>query len=208
MTATKRKPKPITANPLFPLVTALWFATLLGLGSFATAHALLEGPVLTLGIPAWIPAAAPPLGFTTRIIFAVAMLGVGAVFGYAVGRFLGREKGESPDRMRGPAKKAGADATAARQPINATKDLGAPLDAPFTEETNQRRRSLTQIEEPAAIEAPVFLAPPIEQAPVLEEKQDFQLSPTLTPHRAKAKAVFCLGWICFWKKPAPLNLRL
>jgi hypothetical protein len=209
VTATKRKPKPITANPLFPLVTALWFATLLGLGSFATAPALLEGPVLTLGIPAWIPAAAPPLGFTTRIIFAVAMLGVGAVFGYAVGRFLGREKGESPERMRGPGKKAGADATAARQPINATKDLGAPLDAPFTEETNQRRRSLTQIEEPAAIEAPVFLAPPIEQAPVLEEKQDFQLSPTLTPHRAKAKAVDPLGLDLFLEEagaiePAPL----
>lgn len=177
MTATKRKPKPITANPLFPLVTALWFATLLGLGTFATAPALLEGPVVALGIPAWIPAAAPPLGFTTRMIFAVAMLGLGAVLGYNLGKFMGRDKTASPMRARGPGKKDGADASAqAWRPINAKEDLGAPLDAPVADEASPRRRALTQSDEAPVIATPAFMASPTENAPVFKERQEFQPS--------------------------------
>ncbi len=174
MTATKRKPKPITANPLFPLVTGLWFATLLGLGSFATAPMLLEGPVLALGIPALIPAAAPPLGFTTRIIFAVVMMGFGAIFGYVLGRFLGREKIAAPIRARGVGKNTGAaPASSARRPINAAEDLGAPLDTPFEQDSPARRRPLAQTEEPPAIVTPAFLASPVEEAPVVAEKPVF-----------------------------------
>lgn len=177
MTATKRKPKPITANPLFPLVTALWFATLLGLGTFATAPALLEGPVVALGIPAWIPAAAPPLGFTTRMIFAVAMLGLGAVLGYNLGKFLGRDKTASPVRARGHGKKDSADASAqAWRPINANEDLGAPLDAPVADEASPRRRALTQSDEAPVIATPAFMASPTENAPVFKERQEFQPS--------------------------------
>lgn len=177
MTATKRKPKPITANPLFPLVTALWFATLLGLGSFATAPALLEGPVVALGIPAWIPAAAPPLGFTTRAIFAVAMLGLGAVFGYNLGKFLGRDKTASPVRARGPVKKDNAAASAqAWRPINASEDLGAPLDAPVTDDASPRRRALTQSDEASGVATPAFIASPADHAPVFKERQEFQPS--------------------------------
>ncbi len=177
VTATKRKPKPITANPLFPLVTALWFATLLGLGSFATAPALLEGPVVALGIPAWIPAAAPPLGFTTRAIFAVAMLGLGAVFGYNLGKFLGRDKTASPVRARGPGKKDSAAASAqAWRPINANEDLGAPLDAPVTDAAAPRRRALTQSDEAPVAATPAFIASPTDHAPVFKERQEFQPS--------------------------------
>jgi hypothetical protein len=45
VTATKRKPKPITAHPMFPVVTSLWFAAFFGLGSFAVAPSLLEGQI-------------------------------------------------------------------------------------------------------------------------------------------------------------------
>ena len=182
MTATKRKPKPITANPLFPLVTALWFATLLGLGSFATAPMLLEGPVVSLGIPAFIPAAAPPLGFTTRIIFAFAMMGLGAVIGYSLGRFLGREKVATPVRARGFGKNTAptASSTACR-PINAAEDLGAPLDAPVTEEISTRRRAVARMDEQLVLETPEFEHEPVATsggAPFASptEKQVFQPS--------------------------------
>ena len=148
MTATKRKPKPITANPMFPFVTALWLATFFGLGSFAVAPALLEGPVAALGIPALVPAAAPPLGFTARVMFALAMMGFGAVAGFVVGRLLGREKIEAPVRMRGFGKSASeAKALETCRPINAVEDLGEPLDAPVTDEVPPRRRALSLQEE-------------------------------------------------------------
>lgn len=155
MTATKRKPKPITANPMFPFVTALWFATFFGLGSFAVAPALLEGPVAALGIPALVPAAAPPLGFTARVMFALAMLGVGAVAGFVVGRLLGREKIEAPVRMRGLGKSASEPATfEVCRPINAVEDLGEPFDASVTDEVPLRRRALSlQEESPIAVSA-------------------------------------------------------
>lgn len=148
MTATKRKRKPITANPLFPLVTALWLATFLGLGSFAIAPALLEGPVVALGIPALVPAAAPPLGFTARVLFAVVMMGVGAIAGYGIGRILGREKVIAPVRTRGFGKAASAASTfESRRPINAAEDLGAPLDSAVEDEAPLRRRAFSLADE-------------------------------------------------------------
>ncbi|MFM2373067.1 MAG: hypothetical protein RIS85_2789, partial [Pseudomonadota bacterium] len=107
VTATKRKPQPITAHPMFPFVTGLWLATALGFGSFILAPALLEGPVVALGIPALVPAAAPPLGFTARALVALIMLIVGAVAGYIIGRRIGQPKSEAPVRMRGVGEPAG-----------------------------------------------------------------------------------------------------
>lgn len=164
MTVTKRKPKPTTAHPMFPFVTALWFATFLGLGSFAVAPALLEGPVVALGLPALVPAAAPPLGFTARLLFALAMMGLGAVAGYAVGRALGRDKVEARVRTRGFGKQAARQEQTqtgfeARRPINPTEDLGEPLDAPVTQDVPLRRRALSLHDESQ-------LSTPFESAPL------------------------------------------
>ncbi|MBB3862434.1 hypothetical protein GGQ88_003735 [Novosphingobium hassiacum] len=160
MTVTKRKPKPTTAHPMFPFVTALWFATFLGLGSFAVAPALLEGPVVALGLPALVPAAAPPLGFTARLLFALAMMGLGGIAGYLVGRALGRGKVEAPVRARGFGKQA-QDKTGfeARRPINPSEDLGAPLDAPIAQDVPLRRRALSLHDESQ-------LSTPFESAPL------------------------------------------
>ncbi|MDT0509323.1 hypothetical protein [Novosphingobium sp. MMS21-SN21R] len=159
MTATKRKPKPITANPMFPLVTALWFGTFLGLGSFAVAPALLEGPVVALGIASVIPAAAPPLGFTARILLALLMLVGGAVAGFLIGRWLGREKIAAPVRTRAFGKGAAEPAFEVRRPINAVQDLGDPLDTPVADDVPLRRRALSLNHEPQ-------LAMPSESAPL------------------------------------------
>lgn len=159
MTATKRKPKPITANPMFPFVTALWFATFLGLGSFAVAPVLLEGPVVALGIPAIIPAAAPPLGFTARVALALLMMGGGAIAGFLVGRWLGREKVAAPARTRAFGKPSDGSGFVVPRPINPAEDLGEPLDSPIAEEMPLRRRALSLTEEPQ-------LAMPSESAPL------------------------------------------
>ncbi|NLR69359.1 hypothetical protein HGI47_00535 [Novosphingobium sp. ERN07] len=136
MTVTKRKPKPITAHPMFPVVTALWFAAFLSLGSFAVAPALLEGPVVALGIPEILPAAQPPLGFTVRALVAIVMMGVGGLIGYVIGRRLASAKQEVPVRARAFGRAEAANAPVVqpsnvksanhRRPLNPIEDLGEP----------------------------------------------------------------------------------
>lgn len=152
MTVTKRKAKPITAHPLFPIVTSLWFAAFLSLGSFAVAPQLLEGPVVALGIPKILPAAQPPLGFTVRALLAMVMLGVGGLAGYFIGKALAGGKSESPVRARSfgrtadkavaPAPQSLAEAepvsgrrASHRRPLNPLEDLGEPVGVPFSGET-------------------------------------------------------------------------
>ncbi|MBF9150743.1 hypothetical protein [Novosphingobium jiangmenense] len=149
MTATKRKQKPITAHPMFPVVTALWFAAFLGLGSFAVAPSLLEGPVVALGIPAVLPAAAPPLGFTARVLLALVMLLTGAVIGFVVGRRLAPREAAAPRRRDMGATSrsrpvAQPETVEARKPLNPREDLGEPIGGIDDDaEVPSRRRALS-----------------------------------------------------------------
>ena len=65
--------QPISRHPLFPAIVALWFATLIGMGSLALSTTLVEELVLTAHIDSLIPAAAPPLGTTARLMLAFAL---------------------------------------------------------------------------------------------------------------------------------------
>lgn len=155
----KRKQKPITKHPMFPYVTALWFATFTGLGSFAIAPSLLEGPVVALGLPAILPAATPPLGFTARVLLALVLFVAGGIAGFVTGRALARDKVAEPRRTRDFSRTSReAEPTAPargafepRRPLNPIEDLGEPLDAPITAEAPQRRRPLTVSEDDVAI---------------------------------------------------------
>lgn len=163
----KRKQKPITKHPMFPYVTALWFATFAGLGSFAIAPSLLEGPVVALGLPAVLPAATPPLGFTARVLLALGLFVIGAVAGLLAGRALARDKTAEPRRNRDFSRAARDAATETaprgefepRRPLNPLEDLGEPLDAAGPAEAPQRRRPLTVADDAA-------LAMPFESAPL------------------------------------------
>src|SRR5262245_31483284 len=77
-------------HPLFAPGVALWFAALFGLSSLAVRTTLLEAIVQAIGLPALIPAAAPPLGMTARVLIACAMTLVGAGIGLLVGRAIAR----------------------------------------------------------------------------------------------------------------------
>jgi hypothetical protein len=95
---TKRTGRqPISRHPLFPAIVALWFATLIGVGSLALSTSLIENLVLASHIDSLIPAATPPLGATARLMLAV-MVGVpGGVMGWILAKRLG-----SPKQAAGP----------------------------------------------------------------------------------------------------------
>jgi hypothetical protein len=85
---------------LFPGFTALWFAALFGLGSLAASADALAALVLHLHLPAILPAAAPPLGLTARLLAALALAGLGGVFGLVLGLVLyARAGGALPVRL-------------------------------------------------------------------------------------------------------------
>lgn len=102
MAKQKRKPasKPITSHQLFPAVVALWFGALFGLGSLAVRPSLLESVVMASRIDLVIPAAAPPLGVTARILLALGLAAVGSAIGLIIARRLARPRPEMRERKR------------------------------------------------------------------------------------------------------------
>lgn len=103
MAKQKRKPakaQPITANPLFPAVVALWFGALFGLGSLAIRPTLVETLVIRSRIDLIVPAAAPPLGLTARMLIALILAALGALLGATIARRLARPKPVQRTRKR------------------------------------------------------------------------------------------------------------
>lgn len=88
--------QPITRHPLFPAIVGLWFATLLGAGSLMLRTSLLEHLVVTAHVDSLIPAAAPPLGATARLMLAVVLGVPGAVIGWVLAKRLGAPKKAGP----------------------------------------------------------------------------------------------------------------
>lgn len=117
--------RPVSAHPAFPFVVALWFAALLGFGSLILPVQLLERLSVASGLASIVPPAAPPLGFTARILIAMAATLGGAVLGFVIARLALREKKSDPVR---------------RMALNAHEELGEEGLDPSRNE--HRRRSL------------------------------------------------------------------
>lgn len=92
------KRKPITSHSLFPAVVALWFAALFGLGSLAVRVSLIESLVIKSRIDLLVPAAAPPLGLTARLLIALAMSALGSVLGVVLAHRITRPRPEQRAR--------------------------------------------------------------------------------------------------------------
>ena len=118
---------------------ALWFAALFSLSSLAVGNNLFETLIVAQGFDRLVPAAAPPLGHTARLLIAAGFGLVGAVIGHAVARLLA----DAPAPARRPASDASEPATGvttadpyrvrardahpdapARRPISAHDELG------------------------------------------------------------------------------------
>jgi hypothetical protein len=138
-------------------MVGLWVAALFGLGSFAVAPQMLEKLVTAMGLPAIVPATAPPLGFTARALLAMALTVLGAIFGLLIGRSL-RPSQPVPARRRfnpGVSREVDLDAPKVRardahpdapprKPLTLSEDLVAAEDVA---EPVLRRRSLAVPEE-------------------------------------------------------------
>lgn len=155
----KGKAKPLTANPLFPAVVALWCGAALGLPSLALGPSALEALVIKSRIDLVFPAAAPPLGLTARILLALVLAVIGAVIGVMIGRRIARPRIEPKERKRGARQNESSPSlrvrdshpdAPARRPISAHEELGETIApegiVPATLGT--RRRALTVAEEP------------------------------------------------------------
>jgi len=136
---SKPKGQSITAHPVFPLIVALWFAALLGLGSLILPVTLIEKLVVTSGLPSLISATEPPLGFTARAAIALICTLVGALIGLFAARQVARSSRSRPaESTMSPSE------FVRRQPLNAHEDLG---EGGFDAKPGARRRSLAIGEE-------------------------------------------------------------
>lgn len=93
-----RTTKPLTAHPAFPVIVALWFAALLGLGTFVVPPANFEGLVVGTGLDQWLPAAAPPLGDTAQLAISTLAALLGALLGLAIAARIRRVQDEPQTR--------------------------------------------------------------------------------------------------------------
>jgi hypothetical protein len=126
------QPTSIIRHPLFPAVVALWFGALFGLGSLAIRTGLIESFVIAAHIDTLVPATAPPLGITAKIVIALAMAVFGGLLGSKLARFITRPNPDAHQRKRGAASIAEADVrrrdahpdAPARRPISAHEEFG------------------------------------------------------------------------------------
>ena len=152
MAKQKRKApasKPVTQHQLFPAVVALWFGALFGLGSLAVRPGLVEELVIKSRIDLIVPAAAPPLGVTARMLIALCLAALGAMIGAVIGRRLARPKVEARERKRSNLATPAAAPVARYQQADALEVSATPAN---------RRRALA-IEEEEAKFVPLDLAP-------------------------------------------------
>jgi hypothetical protein len=128
----RRKRRPLTAHRWFPAMIALWFAALFGLCALAVPLELLERLVGALGIERVIPAAAPPLGETARLLIAGGLSSVGEIVGLLLGRALGARHRPKPSQseVTSEPREEPALADAPRKPLSAPEDLVGWDDSP------------------------------------------------------------------------------
>lgn len=155
MAKQKRKParsKSIANHPLFPAVVALWFGALFGLGSLAVRPSLIENLVLSSRLDLVVPAAAPPLGVTARMLLALAMAALGGIIGASLARRLARARTVVRERKRMAPGATGSfadlpeheasSAAPACKPISINEDLGAAIAEAAKDASGGRRRAL------------------------------------------------------------------
>lgn len=137
---------PVSAHPLFPVIVALWFAALLGIGMMVLPQALFDRIGVATGLG--------EIGFTFRLGFGLTAGLIGAVLGYTLARKLATGPTPAKPRSRAAAARPGKNET--RKPISAMEELGSdgldePVDKdpvrPASEPINGRRRALTVIDE-------------------------------------------------------------
>jgi len=117
------RPAPLASHPHFTLALTLWCAALLGLPVVAISGAWLESWVIAARIDTILPAAAPPLGATARLLLATGFGVVGAGIGWLAARLLRPAPLREGDAFQLRQRDRHPDAPA-RRPISAHAELG------------------------------------------------------------------------------------
>lgn len=153
---------------------ALWFAALFGLASLAVRTALIEAVVQALQVHLLIPAAAPPLGTTARVLIACGMTLLGAIVGFVVATIAARSVRREAAPANAPSD--GGAAFSPELPSFRKRDLhpDAPVRAPV--------QALDEFDEPC-LDAPLVDASSGDEL-VLETPE-----PALEPTSAPASVV-------------------
>lgn len=81
---TSSSSRPLSSHPAFPVLVALWFAALLGAGTFVLPATIFESAASATGLADIVPAAQPPLGNTARLAITIAAAVLGALIGLFV----------------------------------------------------------------------------------------------------------------------------
>ena len=76
--------RPLSSLPAFPVIVALWFAALLGAGTFVLPATIFENAASATGLSDIVPAAQPPLGDTARLAITASATVLGALIGLFV----------------------------------------------------------------------------------------------------------------------------
>lgn len=168
---------PVSAHPAFPVIVALWFAALLGIGSMVLPLAMFENLAVASGLADAFEAAQPPFGATARIGLAAVAAALGALTGIFVARRVAAANAQGPATKRAAALR---DPASAKRPILAHDELGeAGIDAGEAEEPAPkhepfagRRRALAVTEESARSDFLDFAPLPGQSLNAAEEPLD------------------------------------
>ena len=127
--------RPVSAHRLFPAIVAAWFALLLGAGFMVLPGLMIERLVGASGISSLIPAAAPPLGNTARILISLAAAVAGAALGFAIARKVAASQNAEHAALADMRRSVRKKEEQACRPISAKEELGSELlDSPPEEE--------------------------------------------------------------------------
>ena len=184
--ARRASPSPVTAHRLFPAFSALWFAALFGLGSLAIPSEVLGRLVTATGLPALVPAAAPPLGFTAHFLVALVLTVVGATLGLFIGLRLRPQTADTASPLEAAASVAEAESSGVpkvrardahpdappRRPLVLTEAFGDPVSTPV--------ESLPS-EDPLAPEGPLLRRKPVQAEADEPLSEPGIFIPVLTP---------------------------
>lgn len=172
---------PISSHKLFPLMVALWFAALLGLGSIILPPALLEGLINITGIGKALPSASPPIGEASRLVMAAALSILGALLGLCVARRVAAEQSSQNLRQREFAVQPEACPTKRlSEPLSLYKDLW-PDDTDQGETAETLDLSEFVADEPAGTEATSRQLPKQEPQDAVEASTEDLFAPVDWP---------------------------
>lgn len=129
---------PLSAHPSFRFLVALWFAALLGFGTWVMPAGVFERAVAATGLANVVPAAGPPLGDNARLAISVVAAMLGALLGLLIASRAGRADRTGADEEEDggafidfdDSAQQPAEPARRNRPLHVREELAEEFDAP------------------------------------------------------------------------------